>query len=215
MERPVCYFCHQMTRSLLATLAALLLAACGAGSDGADHSEWLHVLNSKKAAISPSATAREKQVYADTLAAFVQRHPTHSRGREVYEHIQLDFARELASLGRYQDAIRFYRAILAHDPQHADALNGLRDVVEHLAVSRQKLLALEKGMSQHAVAKILGKPIPGWKVRTERRDSVIESWYYRTSDGRVAGVYFRDGELFAAEENSQARLTPLSGGAAQ
>jgi hypothetical protein len=44
---------------------------------------------------------------------------------------------------------------------------------------------------------------------------VIESWYYRTNDGRVAGVYFRDGELFAAEENSQARLTPLTGSAAR
>jgi hypothetical protein len=204
-----------MTRSLAAALAALLLAACGAGSDGADNSEWLHVLHSKKAAVAPNATPHEKQIYADTLAAFVQRHPTHNRGREVYQHIQLDFARELASLGRYQDAIRFYRAILTHDPQHAAALDGLRDAVEHLAVSRQKLLALEKGMSQHDVAKILGKPIPGWKVRTERRDSVIESWYYRTNDGRVAGVYFRDGELFAAEENSQARLTPLSGGVAQ
>ena len=141
----------------------------------------------------------------------MQRHPTHNRAREVYTHIQLDFARELASLGRYQDSIRFYRAVLAKDPQHADALNGLRDAVDHLSVSRPKLLALEKGMSQHDVAKLLGKPIPGWIVRTERRDSLIESWYYRTSDGHVAGVYFRDGELFAAEENSQARLTPLSG----
>ena len=211
----MCYFCDQMIRSLAAALSVLLLAACGAGSDGTDNNEWLHVLDSKKAAVSPNATPHEKQIYADTLAAFVQKHPTHSRGREVYQHIQLDFARELASLGRYQDAIRFYRAILSHDPQHADALNGLRDAVEHLAVSRQKLLTLEKGMSQHDVAKILGKPIPGWKVRTERRDSVIESWYYRTNEGRVAGVYFRDGELFAAEENSQARLTPLSGGAAQ
>jgi tetratricopeptide (TPR) repeat protein len=204
-----------MNRSIVAALAALLLAACGAGPDGADNGEWLRVLNSKKAANSPNASPREKQVYADSLAAFVQTHPTHNRAREVYHHIQLDFARELASLGRYQDAIRFYRAVLSSDPQQTDALDGLRDAVEHLAVSRQKLLALEKGMSEHEVAKILGKPIPGWKVRTERRDSVIESWYYRTNDGRVAGVYFRDGELFAAEENSQARLTPLSGSAAQ
>ena len=205
-----------MTRSFVAPLAAaLLLAACGAGPDNSDNGEWLSVLNSKKAAVSPTATTREKQVYADSLAAFVQRHPTHSRAREVYTHIQLDFARELASLGRYQDSIRFYRAVLAKDPQHAEALNGLRDAVDHLSVSRQKLLALEKGMSQHDVAKLLGKPIPGWIVRTERHDSLIESWYYRTSDGHVAGVYFRDGELFAAEENSQARLTPLSSSATQ
>lgn len=205
-----------MTRSLVAPFAAmLLLAACGAGSDSTDNGEWLSVLNSKKAAVSPNAGPREKQVYADSLAAFVQRHPTHNRAREVYTNIQLDFARELASLGRYQDAIRFYRAVLSHDPQQADALNGLREAVDHLAVSRPKLLALEKGMSQHDVAKLLGKPIPGWIVRTERRDSLIESWYYRTGDGHVAGVYFRDGELFAAEENSQARLTPLSSSATQ
>jgi tetratricopeptide (TPR) repeat protein len=204
-----------MTRSFIAPLAVLLLAACGAGSDNGDNGDWLRVLHSKKAAVSPNATTHEKQIYADSLAAFVQTHPTHSRAREVYQHIQLDFARELASLGRYQDAIRFYRAVLSNDPQQPAALDGLRDAVEHLAVSRPKLLALEKGMSQHAVAKILGKPIPGWQVRTERRDSVIESWYYRTSDGHVAGVYFRDGELFAAEENSQARLTPLASSAAR
>jgi hypothetical protein len=196
-----------MTRSLVTTLAALLLVSCGAGSDGADNGEWLHVLHWKKAAASPNATAEQKQVYADTLAAFVQKHPSHSRGREVYQRIQIDFAHELASMGRYQDALRFYRAVLSNDPQQSDALNGLRDAMDHLSVSRPKLLSLEKGMSQKDVAKILGKPIPGWIVRTERRESVIESWYYRTNDGHVAGVYFRDGELFAAEENSQARLT--------
>ena len=196
-----------MTRSFATVIAALLLVSCGAGSDNADNREWLHVLHWKKAAAAPNATPEQKQVYADSLAAFVQRHPTHSRGREVYQHIQLDFARELASMGRYQDAVRFYRAVLSNDPQQSDALNGLRDAVEHLAVSHQKLLALEKGMSQKDVAKILGKPVPGWIVRTERKESVIESWYYRTSDGHVAGIYFRDGELFAAEENSQARLT--------
>ncbi|HJW96279.1 MAG TPA: hypothetical protein VJ901_21905 [Thermoanaerobaculia bacterium] len=196
-----------MTRSFVAAFSVLLLASCGAGSDGGDNREWLHVLHWKKAAVAPNATAEQKQVYADSLAAFVQKHPTHSRGREVYQRIQLDFARELASVGRHQDAIRFYRAVLANDPQQSAALNGLREAMDRLAVSREKLLSLEKGMSQHDVAKILGKPIPGWIVRTERRESVIESWYYRTSDGHVAGVYFRDGELFAAEENSQARLT--------
>jgi hypothetical protein len=82
--------------------------------------------------------------------------------------------------------------------------------VDHLSVSRAKLLALQKGMSQHDVAKLLGKPIPGWSLRTERRDSVVESWYYRKSEGGIAGVYFRDGELFAAEENSQAKVVPLT-----
>ena len=47
-------------------------------------------------------------------------------------------------------------------------------------------------------------------AKRKRRDAVLESWYYRKSGGGVAGVYFRDGELFAAEENSEARLAPLT-----
>ena len=64
-------------------------------------------------------------------------------------------------------------------------------------------------MSQHDVAKILGKPIPGWTARNDKRDPPTEAWYYRKKDGGIAGVYFRDGELFAAEENSHAKLVPL------
>jgi hypothetical protein len=191
-------------------LVPFLVASCNT-NDSPDHSrEWLRVLSHKKAADSRTATPTQKQVYADSLAAFVETHPGHSRAREVYEHIQLDFARELTPLSRHRDALRFYRAVLAHDPQNADALRGMRTAVEQLSVSRDKLLALQKGMSQREVVNLLGKPIPGWSVRTKRRDSVIESWYFRKNDGGIAGVYFRDGELFAAEENSQAKLAPLT-----
>ena len=192
-------------------LPALVLFAVACGNDGAspDQSEWLTVLGRKKAATSPQATPADRQAYADSLAAFVRKNPQHSRGREVYQHIQIDFAHELASLGRYQDAIRFYRAVLSHDPTNQQALDGLTSAADHLAVSRAKLLSLEKGMSQREVAHLLGKPIPGWTVTNDRRDATIESWYYRRTGGGIAGVYFRDGKLFAAEENSQARLTPL------
>jgi hypothetical protein len=200
-----------MRRPLLACAAAMVFAACGAGSDSADSQrDWLHVLSRKKAAMAKPSSTQEKQVYADTLGAFVQKHPTHERARAVYQTIQLDFAHELASLGRYQDAIRFYRAVLTADATNVEATMGLADAVDRLAVSKAKLLALEKGMSQHDVAKILGKPIPGWKVKTENRDPAIEAWYYRTSEGGVAGVYFRDGELFAAEENSHEKVAPLT-----
>jgi hypothetical protein len=191
--------------------AVLLALACCAGDDSVDNSrEWLHVLQHKKAAVAPHATPQQKQAYADSLGAFVQKHPTHSRAREVYQRIQLDFAQELATLGRYQDSVRFYRAVLAHDPGNADAQRGMADAVAHLAVSRDKLLELEKGMSQRQVAHILGKPIPGWTARVERRDSVIEAWYYRRTDGGVAGVYFRDGELLVAEENSNAKIAVMN-----
>jgi hypothetical protein len=190
-------------------LILILLAACGA-NDGPDHSiEWLRVLGHKKAATSQAATPRQKQMYADSVAAFVETHPGHSRARQVYFHLQLDFANELSSLGRYRDSIRFYRAVLREDAHNEAAKRGIQVAMEHLAISREKLLALQKGMSEREVVSLLGKPIPGWSVRTERRDSTVESWYYRRDDGGVAAVYFRDGEVFAAEENSQAKLVPL------
>jgi hypothetical protein len=189
----------------------LLAAACGGSGDSSDNTrEWLHVLGHKKAAVAPNATPQQKQAYADSLGAFVQKHPTHSRARELYQRIQLDFAGELSSLGRYQDAVRVYRAVLVHDPVNADARRGMAEAVARLEVSRDKLLLLERGMSQRDVAHILGKPIPGWTARTERRDSVIEAWYYRTTDGGIAGVYFRDGELLVAEPNSQAKLAAMN-----
>lgn len=190
-------------------ILAIVIASCG-GSKSVDTSnEWVSVLHRKKAAVSAEATPRQKQAYADSLAAFVSRNPTHARAREVYRHIQLDFASELASLGRYQDAIRFYRSVLTEDPKNEAAAKGLKIALDRLTVSRGKLLALEKGMSQHEVAKLLGKPIPGWTARTERPDCTIEAWYYRTSDSGVAGVYFRDGTLFAAEANSHQKVVPL------
>jgi hypothetical protein len=195
----------------LLVLISLAALACGGGSrdDAGNSSEWLHVLRHKQAAQAPNAPAQARQVYADSLGAFVRTHPTHGRAREVYQHIQLDFAGELSSLGRYQDSIRVYRAVLAHDPQNAVALRGLGVAAGHLVVSREKLLALQKGMSQGDVVNLLGKPIPGWQIRNERPDSRIESWYYRRIDGGIAGVYFRDGSVFAAEENSQAKVAPL------
>jgi len=197
------------------TLLALFGAACGANNAPDHASEWLRILHHKKAAVAPDSTQFKKQMYADSLAAFVARNPEHSRARDVYRRVQLDFASELASLGRHQDAIRFYRAVLSNDPRNAEALRGLAASLDRLSVSRQKLLALEKGMSQRDVAHLLGKPIPGWTARTKRPDCTIEAWYYRTNDRGVAGVYFRDGTLFAAEENSHAKLVPLTQPAAR
>lgn len=196
-----------MRRALI--LLSLAALSCGGGGTSDNSSEWLHVLRHKQAAQAPNAPTQAKQVYADSLGTFVREHPTHNRALEVYRAIQIDFANELAALGRYQDSIRVYRAVLAHDPHNAKALQGLGNAMDHLSVSREKLLALQKGMSQRDVSNILGKPIPVWQIRTDRPDSTIESWYYRRTDGGIAGVYFRDGALFAAEENSQAKVAPL------
>ena len=189
---------------------AIAGAACAADSTPDNSPEWRSVLGRKRAAIARSATERQKQVYADALAGFVTRYPSHSRARDVYRRVQLDFARELASLGRYQDAIRFYRAVLAGDPFNAEALHGLSAAADRLMVSRQKLLELEKGMSQREVSRLLGSPIPGWTLRTQRPECTIEAWYYRTNDRGVAGLYFRNGVLFGAEQNSHAKLAPLT-----
>ncbi|HUP49140.1 MAG TPA: hypothetical protein VNA04_10165 [Thermoanaerobaculia bacterium] len=186
-------------------LLVVLAAACAREPAQPDRqSEWREVLEQKKAAVADEASPVHKQAYADSLAAFVRRHPDHSRAREVYRRIQLEFADELASLGRYQDAIRFYRAVLAHDDGNEDARRGLALAADRLAVSIEKLEKIEKGMSHRDVAGLLGKPIPGWTVKKRARGATVEAWYYRTTAGGVAGVYFRDGEVFAAETNSEA-----------
>ena len=184
--------------------------SCGVRDTADPASDWVRVLHGKKVATSPAATVGQKQAYADSVAAFIDANPTHGRAREVYRRIQLDFANELTALGRYHDSIRFYRAVLKSHPGDAEAVEGIEHAIEHLSVSHQKLLTLQKGMSQREVAHVLGKPIPGWTIRAQRRDSVVESWYYRNRDGGLAGVYFRDGELVAAEENSAALQVPLT-----
>ena len=194
-----------------ATLLLLFAAACADRGAQPDHqTEWRDVLRHKKAAVSAGARPEQKQAYADSVRAFVQKHPDHGRAREVWQRLQLEFADDLAAVGRHQDAIRFYRAVLAHDPTSAPASRGLATAVERLAVSREKLLALEKGMSHREVASILGKPMPGWSAKNERAEATFEAWYYRTRGGGVAGVYFRDGKVFAAEETSHAKLGRLS-----
>lgn len=201
-----------MTRAFLSTLVLVLLTACSRQSDDSASSEWVKILHHKKTAISPSSSPQQKQVYADALQTFVHKNPGHSRAREVYQHIQLDFARELCAIGRYQDAIRFYRSILTHDPVNTAASTGLREAMDHLCVTREKLLTLDKGMTSHQVAAILGKPIPGWKVTLERNGYTTEAWYYRRLDGGIAAVHFIDGKLFAAEQSSDARLESLNAG---
>lgn len=188
--------------SLVVCLAA---AACGGQDVQPDHqSEWRDVLKRKEAATAPDAPVEQKQVYADTLRAFVAKHPHHGRAREVWQRMQLEFADELAEHGRHQDAIRVYRAVLGHEPANEHARRGLAAAADRLAITRQKLLAVGKGMSQREVAKLLGKPMPGWTAEKRRSAATIDAWYYRTRDGGVAAVYFRDGRVFAAEEASNA-----------
>lgn len=189
--------------ALVACVFALAAAGCGGQGAQPDHqAEWRGVLERKKAAAAPGAATEQKQVYADSVRAFVQKHPDHGRAREVWQSIQLEFADDLSQLGRNQDAIRVYRSVLIHDPSNEQARRGLALAAGRLAVSREKLLAVQKGMSHRQVAGILGKPIPGWTAEKRRREATIDAWYYRTREGGVAAVYFREGKVFAAEEAS-------------
>jgi len=194
-------------RRLIVLAVAIALIRCGAKPVEPDHqAEWRDVLRHKKAASSPQAPPQARQIYADSLAGFLHKHPGHNRAREVYQRIQLEFAQELSSLGRDQDAIRVYRSVLNRDPRNDEARRGLAAAMDRLTITREKLLGIEVGMSKKDVARILGKPIPGWTVKNERPSTTTEAWYYRTTDGSVAAVYFRDGEVFAAEEKSQSRV---------
>jgi tetratricopeptide (TPR) repeat protein len=202
----MCYLSFVRRAFAILAIPALILVACQA-DPGPDHqTEWRDVLRHKPAAVAPAASPTHKQVYADSVSAFLQRHPNHSRAREVYQRIQLEFADELYGAGRYQDAIRFYRSLLARDPANENARRGLSAAIDRLAVSREKLLRLEKGMSHRQVAQILGRPVPGWTAQKKRASATTEAWYYRTTNGGVAGVYFREGKVFAAEENSHAKI---------
>src|SRR5512141_125306 len=118
----------------LALVALVLVAACSGDQSADPQGDWLHVLSRKKAAVAPDATPQAKQVYADSLAAFLAKHPRHSRARDVYHRVQLEFARELAAHGRYADAIGFYRAVLDDDPDNQTARKGVQDAAERMAV---------------------------------------------------------------------------------
>ena len=211
--------CFRMRVSPFPAMLLMMLAgACGGqGAPGdpasvqqADHqSEWRDVLEHKRAAVAPDASPDQKQVYADSVRAFVMKHPNHSRATEVWQRLQLEFADDLAGAGRYQDAIRIYRSVLTHHPESDHARSGMALAAARLAITREGLLALRKGMSHHQVSSLLGKPIPGWTVKNRRAGVTFEAWYYRTRSGSLAGVYFREGKVIAAEETSNERLARL------
>lgn len=192
------------------TVVLVMLALGCANEPPADHqAEWRDVLQHKRAATAPDASPDHKQMYADSVRAFVMKHPTHSRATDVWMRLQLEFADDLAEIGRYQDAIRFYRAVLTSHPENDHARREMARAVARLSVTHEGMLQLRKGMSQRQVASLLGKPLPGWSVKNRRAGTTFEAWYYRTRTGALAAVYFRDGKVLAAEETSNHRLGRL------
>ena len=200
---------YALVSSLLVLLGGSLLSGRSDDAQPDHQAEWRTVLKRKTAAAAPDASPVHKQVYADSVRAFVQKHPNHSRAQGVWQRLELEFARDLTAIGRYQDAIRYYRAVLAEHPENEEARRGLAIAADRLAVTREKLLGIEKGMSQREVASLIGRPMPGWLATNRRPEATFDAWYYRTTTGGVAAVYFRDGKVFAAEESSHVRISRL------
>jgi len=195
-----CYFLPMRPGLLL--LMSLLITSCAAPVENkAEHQQWLDVLAAKKRyleAQGPEAD-RLKQEYVNELTRFVRGYPSHGRAREVYEQIALEFADQLMSQGRYDDAARFYRGILSRSPARVQAREKLARATDQISVSDADLGRLRLGMTRGQVTAVLGPPSPGWTRSIRKGRTLFESWYYRRDAGRIAGVHFSDGKVFAAE----------------
>ncbi|HSN69281.1 MAG TPA: hypothetical protein VLV48_08555 [Thermoanaerobaculia bacterium] len=194
---------------LLLFPAFLAMSGCSPGAlDDPVAAEWRSVMAAKKEwrQAPGGERLRAHQAYIDRLAAFVRSHPDHARARAVYEEAELEFARLLASRGEYDRAIEYYASALRSNPGLEEARSELRAAEARRFVTQQALAGLRAGMSRAEVLERLGHPLPGWSRSMRRGDSVVDSWYYRRPDGGVAGVFFKNGRLFAAEFGHPIRL---------
>lgn len=192
-------------------LLAVLLAGAGCAPGTLDDpvaAAWREVLSAKKEwqRAAPEGRLAAQQAYVDLLTAFVRRHPEHPRARVVYEEAELEFARQLALRGEYDRAAVYYRSVLRTNPLRDEARAELRIAEGRRFVTPETLAALRIGMSPDEVRESLGAPLPGWSRSMRRGETVIDSWYYRRQGGGVAGVFFRNGRLFAAECGQPVRL---------
>lgn len=192
----------QLMRRPAFLLFSLLLISCSPPAEiTVEQQQWLDVLSAKKRylkAEGPEAD-RLRQKYADELTRFVRGYPSHSRAREVYEQLALDFADQLMMQGRYDDAAKFYRGILSRSPARLEARQKLDRAIDQISVSDADLARLRRGMTGPEVTAILGPPATGWTRTIQKGKTVFESRYYRRDDGRIAGVHFSNGKVFAAE----------------
>lgn len=172
--------------------------------------DWRIVLARKKA-IARYENARvlqARQAYVDALRDFCRRYPTHSRAREVYREVELEFARELFARGDYEQAARFFESALLDDPANRQIQRELAEARRLRFVTPASLERLRQGMRPQEVALLLGRPLPGWERTLRKGNKAVVSWYYRRADGGVGGLFFVDGKLFAAEYDKPVRLRP-------
>lgn len=191
-----------MIRSICLTLIVLGAASCSDRSAATAPSvadEWRGVLATKKAAMTGD-DLQARQRYADRLLSFINRHPDHARAREVYDDLQLSFARELAARGEYALAIEYYDDLLERRPAAADIAAERAEVKSRTSVDPGELAKLERGMTTQQVEALLGRPPRGWRRAAQKERTRYESWFYRDSKGDVIAIHFDSGRLFTVDQ---------------
>lgn len=190
--------------SVLAIVLGAVLLALGHDEPLELQSEWLHVLRLKanyQRADKQGAKDSEvrRQEWTNAVVAFARAYPQHSRARQVHEDLVLDRARVLAKEGRSDEAIGFYRALSARNRENQFVQRELKELLARKNVECARLAGLLRGMSRQQVLDVLGEPPGGWKSSKGQGALKVESLYYPTLKGPVAGVFFVNDELFAAE----------------
>lgn len=190
--------------AVLAILLAGVLLALGHDEPLELQNDWLRVLRLKAsyqraAKFGAKDSELRRQQWTNAVIAFAAAHPQHARARQVHEDLVLDRARVLAREGRSEEAISFYRALSARNRQNEIIQRELRELLARKNVDCARLAGLLRGMSRQQVLDVLGEPPGGWKTSKGQGPLTVESLYYPTLKGPVAGVFFVNNELFAAE----------------
>lgn len=183
-----------MGRRSIGLLLLLLSIGCRPASEqDRAREEWLQVLALKKALneTAPAQAASARQSWVDALTEFVRAHPDHPRATEVYDEIELEFARQLVARGHDLEAIPHYESYLARNPDDRTVRTELHRVLGRRRVARNQMLELQRGMTMEEVSNRIGSPPPGW-VRTSRKgERELISWYYpREEQEGIAAVHF-------------------------
>src|SRR5688500_12620634 len=130
----------------------MLLAFAACGDETAKNSppsvavDWLCVLAENMDAVKAAESdVAVKQRYADALLAFIRKYPEHARAREVYDDLQLSFARELSARGDYSSALRYYDDLLSRRSA-SDIAAERAEVRSRQSVDPAEIEKLQRGM---------------------------------------------------------------------
>ena len=189
---------------MLAIVLAAVLLVLGHDEPLELQSEWLRVLRLKSNyqradKLGAKDSDAKRQEWTNAVIAFSRAYPQHSRARQVHEDLVLDRARVLAREGRSEEAIVFYRALSARNRDNQLVQRELRELLARKNVDCARFAGLLRGMSRQQVLDVLGEPPVGWKSSKGQGPLTVESLHYPTLKGPVAGVFFVNDELFAAE----------------